>query len=132
MASTKGQSVIFGMGSLGDSYLRSHSLSGLVALNDNALGKISIGTNATTSGYQLTCAGAAVFLSDMKISGVLTNNSIKMNLPTATSAALIIKDNGTTNSAVIIESSKGTFISQFWGGLGGDVEIRSALMSSCV
>ena len=55
-----------------------------------------------------------------------------MNLPTATSAALNLKDNGRADSAVIIESSKGTYISQVGGGLGGNIDIRSALMSSSV
>ena len=55
-----------------------------------------------------------------------------MNTPTSTTGALIDKDSGSTNSAVIIESSKGAYISQFGGGIGGDVEIRSALMASCV
>ena len=96
------------------------------------MGKITIGASTANSGYQLTCAGSAIFLSDVKISGVLTNTSIKMNTPTSTTGALIVKDSGSTNSAVIIESSKGAYISQFWGGLGGDVDIRSALMSSTV
>ena len=38
-----------------------------------------------------------------------------MNSPVSTTGALMVKDSGSTNSALIIESSKGGYISQFGG-----------------
>ena len=55
-----------------------------------------------------------------------------MNAPTSTTGALIIKDSGGLNSSLIIESSKGAYISQFGSGLGGNIDLRSALVSSVV
>ena len=55
-----------------------------------------------------------------------------MNSPVSTTGALIIKDSGGLNSSLIIESSKGSYLTQFGAGLSGSVDIRSGLMSGVV
>ena len=55
-----------------------------------------------------------------------------MNAPTSTTGSLITKDSGGLNSSLIIESSKGSYISNFGAGLGGNIDLRSALVSSTV
>ena len=119
-------------GANADWYIRSGSSTGNVFLQDNPNSFVYIGTSTPVSGYNFVVVTKSIFSSDVKISGVLTNNSIKMNAPTSTTGALIIKDSGGTNSSLIIESTKGAYISQFGSGLGGDVDIRSALKSSIV
>ena len=92
-------------------------------------GKVVIGTLASYLSFQNTISGSAVFINSITILGNINNNSIRMNEPKSTTGCLIIKDSGGLNSSLIIESSKGTYISQFGMGLGGNVDIRSALVS---
>ena len=53
-----------------------------------------------------------------------------MNNPAASTAALIVKDSGGLDGILKLESSKGDYFSTFGSGLGGNVEIRSALKAS--
>ena len=55
-----------------------------------------------------------------------------MNAPTSTTGSLIIKDSGGLNSSLIVECSKGAFVSQSGSGLGGNIDLRSSLVSSTV
>ena len=68
------QTSYIGYGSGGDWYIRSHSSTGSVFLNDNPNSFVTIGTGTVSAGYKFTCAVTSIFLSDVKISGVLTNN----------------------------------------------------------
>ena len=53
-----------------------------------------------------------------------------MNNPSASTASVSIKDQGNLDGSLKLETIKGSYITSFHAGIGGNVEIRSALMSS--
>ena len=55
-----------------------------------------------------------------------------MNNPSASTASVSIKDQGNLDGSLKLESIKGGYITSFHAGIGGNIEIRSALTSSLV
>jgi len=57
---------------------------------------------------------------------------LSVNTPSTSSATVTIKDLGNDDGSLKLETPKGVYTCRFFAGLGGNIELRSALMSARV